>query len=103
MVILEAAAVCGVVGLLVYALIRLLAPGQAGVAQHAPGRWVVVHYDVKNATRVALRKLSVSSAAVLDEHVLSTIPIDDPDYDATFLAAMASARERRALFEAEEE
>jgi hypothetical protein len=40
---------------------------------------------------------------VLDEHVVARIPVDDPDYDAKFMAAMAAARERRALFEAEEE
>jgi hypothetical protein len=29
--------------------------------------------------------------------------LDDPDYDAKFLAAMESARQRRALFESEED
>jgi len=38
---------------------------------------------------------------VVDEHVIATLRVDDPEYDAKFLSAMATARERRALFEAE--
>jgi hypothetical protein len=34
--------------------------------------------------------------------VITKLDVEDPDYDAKFLAAMATARERRALFEAEE-
>jgi hypothetical protein len=40
---------------------------------------------------------------VVDEHAIASIPVDDPEYDAKFLTAMSIARERRALFEAEEE
>jgi hypothetical protein len=40
---------------------------------------------------------------VLNEHVVARIPVGDPEYDAKFMAAMAAARERRAVFEAEED
>ena len=102
MVIIEAVFVLGVVGLILYGVIRLLMRTQD---QQRPvprsGRWEINHYDVKGSTRVVLQK--VSGASVLDEHVVATIRIDDPGYDATFLAAMATARERRALFETEQE
>jgi hypothetical protein len=51
---------------------------------------------------VALQKVSPSGTDVLDEHVVATIRVDDPRYDERFLAAMATARERQALFEAED-
>jgi hypothetical protein len=38
---------------------------------------------------------------VLDEHVVASIPTADSEYDAKVMAAMAAARERQALFEAE--
>jgi hypothetical protein len=66
------------------------------------GQWRAVHYDVKGQTRISLQKISPGGVRV-DEHVIATIPVDDPDYDAKFLTAMSSARERRALFETEED
>ena len=69
----------------------------------AAGQWRVAHYDVKGFTRVVLQKVSLGGTNVLDEHVVVTIPINDPEYDMKFLAATATARERRAVFEAEEE
>jgi hypothetical protein len=47
-------------------------------------------------------KVSAGGAQVLDEHLVARIPTADPDYDAKFMTAMAAARERQALFEAEE-
>ena len=35
-------------------------------------------------------------------YTVDTIPVDDPGYEERFLAAMMTANERRALFEAEE-
>jgi hypothetical protein len=105
MVILEAALVIGMVWLVVYGTIRLLTRPQAG-GRPGPvspaGEWRAVHYDVKGTTRVALQRISPGGDHVLDEHVIATIPVDDPEYDATFLAAMSTARERRAMFEAED-
>jgi hypothetical protein len=101
-VIIEAAVVLGLVGLGLYWTFRLLmrSPDQRRLAARS-GRWQINHYDVKGATRVVVQK--VSDASVLDEHVVATIPIDDPEYDAKFLAATSAARERRALFETEQE
>jgi hypothetical protein len=103
MVVLEAALVIGMVYLIVYATIRLLTrpqPQRTPVA--ATGRWRAVHYDVQGTTRVVLQRISPNGDAVLDEHVIATVPVDDPEYDARFLEAMNTARERRALFETEE-
>jgi hypothetical protein len=58
---------------------------------------------VHGETRVLVQKISRGGISILAEHVVATIPVDDPDYDDKFLAAMTRARERRALFESEEE
>jgi hypothetical protein len=104
MVIFEAAFVLAVLGLITYATIRLLTRSQE---ERPPvslaGHWRVAHHDVKGETHVVLRKHALGSGKVLDEHVIATVRVDDPDYDAKFLAAMSAARERRALFEAEDE
>ena len=103
--LLEAAVVAGVLALVVYATIRLLtrpsgAPGPSRPALPA-GEWRVDHFEVDGRTRVLLQKVLPASGQVVDEHVVATIPVDDPDYEAAFLRAMATARERRALFESE--
>jgi hypothetical protein len=67
------------------------------------GEWRIDHVDVHGRTRVLLQKVLPGSGQVVDEHVVATIPVDDPDYEATFLQAMATARERRALFESEQD
>ena len=103
MVLLEAALVIGMVWVLVYGTIRLLTPPQIRRAPvSTAGRWRVVHYDVQGTTHVALQRVSPDGDHVLDEHVIATVRVDDPEYDAKFLAAMSTARERRAMFEAEE-
>ena len=102
MLLLEAAFVVGVVSVIVYASFWLLTRSRAHQRPVSPaGHWRAVHYDVKGRTQVVLQKVSPSGVKV-DEHVIATIPVDDPDYDAKFLAAMSTARERRALFETEE-
>lgn len=104
MVLLEAALVVGMVWLFVYATIRLLTRPQDQRRPASPaGQWRTAHYDLKAETHVVLQKISPSGDHVLDEHVIATVLIDDPDYDAKFLTAMSTARERRSLFEAEEE
>jgi hypothetical protein len=107
-VLLEAAVVAGVLALVVYLTIRLLtrppgAPGPSRAPRSAlpAGEWRVDHVDVDGRTRVLLQKVLPGSGQVVDEHVVATIPVDDPDYDEAFLRAMATARERRALFESE--
>ena len=54
-------------------------------------------------TRVVLQKHDDRRDKVLGEHLVGTIPLADPDYEARFLEVMDSARQRRALFEAEED
>jgi hypothetical protein len=103
MVIVDAALVLGGVGLAFYGLVRLLVRFSEPAVATRVGAWVTAHYDVKGVTCVVVQKRSTNGAVVLDEHVVAQIPVDDPQYDATFLAAMAAARERRALFEAEDD
>jgi hypothetical protein len=104
MVILELAVALGMVGLIFYWTIRLLTrPQDERRPISRAGQWRAAHYDVEGSTRVVLQKISPTGVNVLDEHVLATIRIDDPEYDVKFLTAMNSARERRALFETEEE
>jgi len=103
MVLLEAAFVVVMVSIVVYATIWLLTRSRAHQRPVSPaGTWHAVHYDVKGQTRITLQKVSPSGEKV-DEHVIATIPVDDADYDAKFLAAMSNARERRALFETEDD
>jgi hypothetical protein len=104
MVLVDAVLVLGAVGVAVYGAIRLVGRARYQLpAASSPGQWRATHYDVKGATRVVLQKMSPSGANLLNEHVVETIRLDDPDYDAKFMTAMAAARERRALFESEDE
>jgi hypothetical protein len=106
MVLLEAALVVGLLGIVTYVTILLLtgsgSSSAAGRTAARAGHWVTVHYDTGAETCVAVTKMSTGGAGVLDEHVVARIPVADPDYDDKFIAAMAVARERQALFEAEE-
>jgi hypothetical protein len=103
MALVEAAFVLGTAGLVLYALLRVVLRTQDTRKPIGAGRWLVVHYDLKGETLVVLQKTPHERSGVLDEHLVAAIATDDVDYDAKFLAAMATARERRALFEAEEE
>ena len=103
MLIVDAVIVLGVVGVVAYFTIKLLTRPQERRPVVPSGQWRVTHYDVKGVTRVVLQKVSPSGTHVLDEHVVGTIPISDPEYDVKFLEATATARQRRAVFEAEEE
>jgi len=102
---LEAVAVILLVVVVIYGVTLLVVRPRDSrpAALTGPGVWRVAHYDVKGATRVALRKVAASGAGVLDEHVIAVIETSDPDYDAKFMAAMDTARERRAMFETEDD
>ncbi len=103
MVMLEAAFVIGLVGVMVYGItMLLLRPQDQRRPSSLPGRWRVAHYDAGHETHVVLQKLPEGGHQVLDEHVVATFRSDDPEYDEKFLAAMDSARQRLALFESEE-
>ena len=57
---------------------------------------------MRGVTRVVVRKVSPNGTNILDEHEVAEIPTGAPDYDTRFMTAMATARERVALFEAEQ-
>jgi hypothetical protein len=104
MVLIDAVVVLGVIALVAYGAVRLLTRARYQLpAPSSPGQWKATHYDVKGSTRVVLQKLSPGGANLLNEHVIATIALDDPEYDMLFMTAMASARERRAIFESEED
>jgi hypothetical protein len=109
MVLVEAAVLVGLLGVMVYAITSFLlrasdhrSPGPRPPSS-LPGTWRVTHYDADGKTHVVLQKISASRSTVLDEHVIATVASDDPEYDDNFLAAMSAARQRQALFEAEED
>ncbi|RYP88579.1 hypothetical protein EKO23_01415 [Nocardioides guangzhouensis] len=101
MAVLEGLFILGAVGAVLYVVIRALEsrPGHPAVTA---GRWRVAHYDVDGHTRVVVHKVRPGSAQVLDEHVIAEIPVNDPEYDELFMTAMATARQRKAIFETEE-
>lgn len=103
MIYLEAALVVGLLGVVVFLTIRaLMVPTGHRLPASTVGVWRVAHHDVKSATLVVVAKLS-PAGDVLDEHVVATVVVDDAEYDEKFLSAMAAARQRKALFEAEEQ
>lgn len=104
MVVVEAAVLVGLLGVVVFAITSFLlrSPDQRHPSS-LPGTWRVAHYDADGKTHVVLQKTSESRSTVLDEHVIATVASDDPEYDDKFLAAMSAARQRQALFEAEDE
>lgn len=102
MILVELAFVALLVWAFVSVILRLLDRTREP-ASTAPAHWRVTHYDVDGETRVVLQKYDDHRDKVLGQHFVGAIPLDDPDYDARFLAVMDSARQRRALFEAEED
>ena len=94
----------GVLGLMIFWLTsHLLRSTNPGPQFTGPGTWRVVHYDTKGETRVVLQKVREGGTKVLDEHVITSVRSDDPEYDAKFLAAMNAARQRQSLFQAEDD
>ena len=103
MVMLEAAAVIGLLALLVFfGVLFLMGRSKQPDAAIGPGHWRAAHYDAKGVTRVVVQKVSATGVNKLDEHVVAELRRDDPDYDSRFLEAMSTARQRQSLFEAEE-
>ena len=102
--ILEGLLVVGVVGVLLYLAIRGLLSSQGPELHPAlnAGHWRTAHYDVDGHTKVVVQKVTPAATHVLDEHVIAEIPAGDPDYDELFMTAMATARQRQAIFETEE-
>ena len=93
--LLEAVFVLALVGVVFYGAMRVLTRNQ-----HRPlpgvgdGKWRATHYDVKGATRVVLQKTSPGGANLLDEHLIATINLDDPDPECALCHVAHTARER---------
>jgi hypothetical protein len=103
MMMLEAAALTGLLALIVFAgMMFLMGRGKPQDGAIGPGTWRAAHYDAKGVTRVVVQKISATGVNKLDEHVVAELRRDDPDYDERFLEAMNTARQRQSLFEAEE-
>ncbi len=100
----EAVLVLAVIGFVVYGGVRVLDRVRyQQLPASTKGIWRATHYDSKGATLVVLQKTSPTGANLLSEHVVARIRLDDPEYDQLFMTAMAAARERRAMFETEED
>jgi len=100
--LIEALAVLGFAGLVIYGLLRVVTSPRQQVT--APGsQWHVEHFDRRGSTHVVVRRRTAGGHTILDEHAIATIPVDDAEYDEKFMAAMGSARQRRAVFEAEDD
>jgi hypothetical protein len=100
--LLEAIAVLGLAGLVIYGLLRMVLSPRPQAP--APGSaWHVEHFDRRGSTHVVVRRRTSGGHTILDEHAVATIAVDDAEYDEKFMAAMAVARQRRAVFEAEDD
>jgi hypothetical protein len=103
MLMLEAAAVVGLLAVVVLAAATFLM--SRSKPQREPvgaGHWRATHYEANGVTRVVVQKVSATGVNLLDEHVVAELHRDDADFDARFLEAMSAARQRQAVFEAEE-
>ena len=103
MLYLEAAAVIGLLAVIVFvAAFLVMGRPQAQREPVGSGSWRASHYDADGVTRVVVQKVSATGVNLLDEHVVAELNRDDPDFDNRFLEAMSTARQRQALFEAEQ-
>jgi hypothetical protein len=96
--------VVGIICVLLYVLVRALLSSRRPAPHPAlnAGRWRTTHFDVDGRTKVVVHRVTPAGTHVLDEHVIAEIPVSDPDYDELFMTAMATARQRQAIFESEE-
>ncbi len=67
-----------------------------------PARWRVAHVSREGVTHVLVRREVASTGQVLDEREVVTVNDDDPDYDAKFMEAIATARARADVFNDED-
>ena len=102
MAMLEGLLIVGIVGVLLYAVIRALESKIGTDPAVAAGHWRAAHYEVDGHTKVVVRKVTPAGTQVLDEHVIAEIAVSDPEYDELFMTAMATARQRKAIFDTEE-
>ena len=102
MILVELALVVVRVWAIVHLTLRLL--DRTGATEpSSAARWRITHVDVEGQTQVVLQRHDERRDRVLGQHVVGAVSLDDPDYEARFMALMDAARARRALFEAEED
>ncbi len=100
---LEAAAVVGLVAVIVLlATTYIMGRSKPSKEPVGSGQWRATHYEAKGVTRVVVQKVSATGVNLLDEHVVAELHRDEADFDARFLEAMSTARQRQSLFQAEE-
>jgi hypothetical protein len=103
MVLVDAVVLLGLVGLVVYVVSGVARGlGARRALPGSPGRWQVAHFAKAGHTHVVVRKVGTDGRSIVDEHLISAVSEQDPDYDRAFLEAMAQARQRAALYESEE-
>lgn len=103
MIVVDALLLLVLIGGAVFLVMRAVSSSVGRTRELGPGTWRTAHYDAKGATKVVVRKVSANGVNIINEHVVATVRLDDPEYDAHFMAAMATARERRAIFESEDD
>lgn len=102
--LVEVVLVLALLALLGYGAARLLtATSDRRPVASSGGHWCVTHYDRDGRTLVVLQKVAGSGAGIIQEHVVASLVPEDAEFDEKFMLAMEVARERRALFEAEEQ
>lgn len=104
-------AVVAVVWLVVWSARELLSAGRRRVAAGtqakviAAARWVAGHDEVDGRTRILIQRAATGpdgSRHVVEERVFRDFPADDPLWEARFTEAMADARFRCEVLNAEE-
>jgi hypothetical protein len=85
---------------------RLPARERAWLAGEIAGaRWAPAHDEVDGTTRILLRRSYTGldgRPAVLEDRVFTTFPSDEPAWEARFTEAMADARYRCTVLNAED-
>jgi hypothetical protein len=102
MSLIELLAVLAVVAAILYIGYAAFAGGAArgSALPTTGGQWEAAHYAVPGSTRVVVRR-RLPDGRTVDEHVIAVIEDQDEEYEVRFLAAMAQARARAALFQSE--
>jgi hypothetical protein len=99
-----------VLALLVVAVVaardRRALPRSGGRQLSAPARWRAGHWSGRGRTRVGVERVAVSAAGreeILERREMITIEDAAPDYELRFMDAMAAARVRADVLNAESE
>jgi hypothetical protein len=96
--LLEGAVVLAMAVLVVVLGVRLLQAGSAPSRPltGAPARWVAAHHSDGTTTRISVDRVD-ATGRVLESRAVDSVLDEDPDYDASFLEALARAQSRAEL------